>query len=136
MLHAMFSSPEEILKTLPLSDDNLHLLTEIFEVIPLQIAVKSLREETYGAFVIWNRGAELGLGITSDEALGLTDADLFPADQAATSAESDRPVARTGEAAIACETITCRSKGLRLRRTIKTPIFDATENLVAILQVS
>lgn len=132
----MFSSPEEILKTLPLSDENLHLLTEIFEVIPLQIAVKSLREESYGAFAIWNRGAELGLGITSEEALGLTDADLFPADQAATLAEGDREVAQTGEAVITREAISSRSQGPRLRRTIKTPVFDADEKLVAILQVS
>jgi PAS domain S-box-containing protein len=132
----MFSSPEEILKTLPLSDDNLLLLTEIFEVMPLQIAVKSLRAECYGAFVIWNRGAELGLGITSEEALGKTDADLFPSDQAAALAESDRTVERTGEAAISCEPISSRSHGLRLRRTIKTPIFDANEELVALLQVS
>lgn len=136
MLHRMFSSPEEILKTLPLSDDNLHLLTEIFEVIPLQIAVKSLRPESYGAFMIWNRGAELGLGITSEEALGRTDADLFSADQAAALAETDRRVERTGQAAISCEPISSRSSGLRLRRTIKTPIFDANEELVAILQVS
>jgi len=136
MLHGMFSTPEEILKTLPLSDDNLHLLTEIFEVMPLQIAVKSLREECYGAFVIWNRGSELGLGITSEEALGKTDADLFPAEQAAALAESDKTVQRTGEAAVSCEPISSRSSGLRLRRTIKTPIFDANEALVAILQVS
>jgi CheY-like chemotaxis protein/PAS domain-containing protein len=132
----MLSSPEEILKTLPLSDDNLLLLTEIFEVMPLQIAVKSLREECYGAFVIWNRGAELGLGIMSEEALGLTDADLFPADQAATLAENDRVVERTGEAAISCESVSSRNNGLRLRRSIRTPIFDADEKLVAILQVS
>ncbi len=132
----MFSSPEEILKTLPLSDENLYLLTEIFEVIPLQIAVKSLREESYGAFAIWNRGAELGLGITSEEALGLTDADLFPADEAATLAEADRAVAQTGEALITRESITSRSHGPRIRRTIKTPVFDADEKLVAILQVS
>lgn len=132
----MLSSPEEILKTLPLSDDNLLLLTEIFEVMPLQIAVKSLREECYGAFVIWNRGAELGLGIMSEEALGLTDADLFPADQAATLAENDRVVERTGEAAISCESVSSRNHGLRLRRSIRTPIFDADEKLVAILQVS
>ncbi len=134
--HPMLSSPEEILKTLPLSDENLHLLTEIFEVIPLQIAVKSLREECYGAFAIWNRGAELGLGITSGEALGLTDADLFPADQAATLAEGDRAVQRTGEAVITRESISSRLNGPRLRRTIKTPVFDADEKLVAILQVS
>jgi PAS domain S-box-containing protein len=136
MLHGMFATPEEILKTLPLSDDNLHLLTEIFEVMPLQIAVKSLRPECYGAFVIWNRGAELGLGITSEEALGKTDADLFSPDQAAALAESDKTVEQTGEAAISCEPISSRSSGLRLRRTIKTPIFDANEALVAILQVS
>lgn len=136
MLRGMFSTPEEILKTLPLSDDNLHLLTEIFEVMPLQIAVKSLRPECYGAFVIWNRGAELGLGITSEEALGKTDADLFPPEQAAALAESDKTVERTGEAAVSCEPISSRSSGLRLRRTIKTPIFDANEALVAILQVS
>lgn len=132
----MLSSPEEILKTLPLSDENLHLLTEIFEVIPLQIAVKSLREECYGAFAIWNRGAELGLGITSEEALGQTDGDLFPADQAAVLAEGDKAVEQTGEAVITRESVSSRSNGARLRRTIKTPVFDADEKLVAILQVS
>ncbi len=133
----MLSSAEELLKTLPMSDENLHLLTELCEVIPLQIAVKSLRDDCYGSFVLWNRGAEVGLGITSDEALGLTDASLFPPDQAAFFEDRDREVQRLGEAVVVPrESITSRTSGLRIRRTIKTPIFDAEEQLVAVLQVS
>lgn len=133
----MILSPADILQTLPLSDENLYLLTEIFDVIPLQIAVKSLLPDTYGAFLIWNRECEVELGITNDEALGCTERDLFPLEQALFFEEKDREVEFSGSVIqTAREPVTCRNRGLRFRRTIRTPIFDSEENLLALLQVS
>lgn len=129
--------PEDILKYLPLSDENFGLLTEIFDAIPSQIVVKSLREETFGEFLIWNREAEVLLGITAHEAIGRTDADLFPSEQADSFRRKDREILQTGQAqVIARESIMSRTLGPRKLRTTKTPIYDAEGLPVAMLAVS
>ncbi len=129
--------PEDILKYLPLSDENFGLLTEIFDAIPSQIVVKSLREETFGEFLIWNREAEVLLGITAGEAIGRTDVDLFPAEQADFFQKTDRGILHAGQAQmIARETIMSRTLGVRKLRTTKTPIYDPDGMPVALLAVS
>jgi two-component system sensor histidine kinase/response regulator len=129
--------PEDILKFLPLSDENFGLISEIFDAIPCQIVVKSVREETFGEFLIWNRGAEMTLGITAAEAIGRRDAELFPSEQAESFAEKDREILRSGMAqVIPREAIMSRTLGLRRLRTTKTPIYDADGMAVAIMAVS
>lgn len=129
--------PEDILKYLPLSDENFGLLTEVFDAIPCQIVFKSVREETYGQFLIWNREAEVILGITAQEALGRTDAELFPTEQADGFSDKDREIIQAGRSqVIPRESITSRTKGIRRLRTTKTPIYDAEGLPVAIMAVS
>lgn len=129
--------PEDILKYLPLSDENFGLLTEIFDAIPLQIVVKSVREESFGEFLIWNRETEVLLGITAEEAVGRTDAELFTVEEAGRFSEADREILRSGKArVIPREKIMSRTKGMRSLRTSKTPIYDADGVAVAMLAVS
>jgi two-component system sensor histidine kinase/response regulator len=129
--------PEDILKYLPLSDENFGLLTEIFDAIPLQIVVKSVRDESFGEFLIWNREAEVLLGITAEEAVGRTDAELFSQEEAGRFSVADREILQTGQARlIPREKIMSRTKGMRSLRTIKTPIYDAEGIAVAMLAVS
>lgn len=129
--------PEDILKYLPLSDENFHLISEIFDAIPAQIVVKSVREDSFGEFLIWNRAAEMILGITAAEAIGRRDSQLFPSDQAEAFAEKDREIVRSGVAqVIPREAIMSRTLGLRRLRTSKTPIYDADGTPVAIMAVS
>jgi two-component system sensor histidine kinase/response regulator len=129
--------PEEVLKFFPLSDENFHLISEIFDAIPCQIVVKSVREETFGEFLIWNRAAEMNLGITAGEAIGRRDFELFPSEQAESFAEKDREIVRSGVAqVIPREAIMSRTLGLRRLRTTKTPIYDDSGQAIAIMAVS
>lgn len=129
--------PEDILRYFPLSEENFSLLTEVFDAIPCQIVIKSVREETFGQFLVWNREAEVILGITAEEALGRLDEELFPSVQAEFFHDTDREILRSGVAKlIPGERILSRTKGLRRLRTVKTPIYDAEGTAVAIMAVS
>jgi len=132
---------EDILKSLPL-DPLIHpvispVLAEIFDAIPFQIVIKSLREENFGEFLVWNKATEAILGIPASEALGKRDIDFFPAEQATFFAERDREVIRNHRPQVtSAEQIVSRTRGIRTIRTTKTPIFDAHNQPVALLAVS
>ncbi len=126
---------EDILKSLPQSRAS--TITEIFDAIPLQIVIKSLRAENFGEFLVWNKEAEKVLGIPSTEAIGNTDGKFFPPEQVASFAENDRELARNGKAIlIPAETIFSRTLGLRTLKTAKTPIYDQEGQPVALLAIS
>lgn len=132
---------DKLLKSLPPSVERFlgepSVLSDIFDAVPVQVVVKSLRPENFGEFLIWNKTAEALLGITAEEAIGSTDADFFPQDQAAAFERKDREVAASGRSqVVASEVICSRSKGFRLFRTTKTPIRDEAGVPVALLAVS
>lgn len=132
---------EKLLKSLPASVERFlstpSLLKDIFDAIPVQIVVKSLRPENFGEFLVWNKMAEILLGIPADEAIGRADADFFPNEQVEAFIAKDREVASSGMSqVIPAELIYSRTKGFRLLRTIKTPIYDEEGVSVALLAVS
>ncbi len=132
---------EKLLKSLPASVERFlstpAILKDIFDAIPVQIVVKSLRPENFGEFLIWNKMAEEMLGISADEAIGRSDLDFFPGEQANAFATKDREVAASGiSAVIPAEFIYSRTKGFRLLRTTKTPVYDEEGVSVALLAVS
>ena len=126
---------EDILKSLPQSRAS--TITEIFDAIPLQIVIKSLREDNFGEFLVWNKEAEKVLGIFSSEALGCKDENFFPPEQVESFARNDRELARSGRPLlIPAETIVSRTLGLRTLKTAKTPIYDEAGQPVALLAIS
>lgn len=109
----------------------------VFDAIPLQIVVKSAREEDFGKFLIWNKAAENSLGIPASEAIGRTDTAFFPPEQVAFFLEKDREViASRRQTDISSELIESRKDGRRILHTVKTPIFSSTGEPLAILAVS
>jgi PAS domain S-box-containing protein len=109
----------------------------VFNALPLQIAVKSTREENFGEFLLWNRVAEEWTGLSAAEVIGKNDSDFFPREQADFFIEKDREVVRTGQSVdIPEELIQTRTRGPRHLHTIKTPIFDETGEPLALLAVS
>ncbi len=132
---------EFILKSLPKGGADYAVeasaISEIFDAIPLQIVVKSLREENFGEFLVWNKEAERVLGISAEVAVGKSDQDFFPPDQARFFADQDRAVAESGRPVdIVAEPIMSKSHGLRTLRTVKTPIYGNDGKPVALLAVS
>ncbi|MGH8047310.1 MAG: PAS domain S-box protein, partial [Chthoniobacterales bacterium] len=109
----------------------------IFDALPLQVVVKSMRPETFGRILLWNRVAADWLGLRAEEVIGRTDFDLFPPDQAAFFQQKDREVVESGQSLeIADEPIQSRSQGERFLHTVKTPIFDDQGQPLALLAVS
>lgn len=109
----------------------------IFDALPLQVAVKSTRPETFGQFLMWNRQAEEWMGVPFEEVIGKTDYDLFPREQAEFFLAKDREAAASGqELVIEEEQIQSRKHGTCWLRTIKTPILDESGKPLALLAVS
>lgn len=112
-------------------------LPDIFDAMPMQVIIKSLREEDFGRFLFWNKMAESILGISAEEAIGKTDEAFFPPDEVVFFARMDREVMEKGQCLIApAETISSRRMGRRILRTIKTPIYSQEGVPIALLAVS
>ncbi len=100
------------------------LLNMVIENIPAMVAVKEAAELR---FVLFNRAAEELIGVTRDEALGQNDFDLFPREQAEFFVGRDREVLASGQAlTIPEEQIATKHKGVRILRTTKMPVLDAS----------
>ena len=109
----------------------------VFDSLPLQVVVKSMRQETTGQFLLLNRVAEEWIGFQASQVIGRTDYDLFPREQADFFREMDLKVMQSGESLqIPEETLLSHTRGLRHLSTIKTPIFDTEGRPLALLVVS
>jgi PAS domain S-box-containing protein len=96
----------------------------IIENLPAIVFVKDAKTLRYVRF---NNAAEQTLGVGRDEVLGRTEAELFPASLAETSAEKDRLVLETGKPVdIAEEVVVSRGREPRVLHTKKIPILDRT----------
>jgi diguanylate cyclase (GGDEF)-like protein/PAS domain S-box-containing protein len=58
--------------------NNRSFLQSLIEHLPLLIYVKSLREKSYGAMMVWNKAAEQVTGYSADDVIGHTDCEAFP----------------------------------------------------------
>ncbi len=114
-----------------------NVLQEIFDAMPMQIVVKSLREENFGQFLLWNKMAEAILGISAEEAIGGTDGILFPEAEAEFFEKMDREVVLKRQCLISpSEVVSSRRNGKRILRTVKTPIYNTAGEAVALLVAS
>jgi PAS domain S-box-containing protein len=99
-----------------------HFLNSILENIPHMIVVKDARSLRFARF---NRAGEELVGFSREELLGKSDYDLFPQEEADFFAKKDREVLASGRLLeIPEEPIQTRSKGERLLRTKKIPLFN------------
>jgi PAS domain S-box-containing protein len=109
----------------------------IFDALPLQVAVKSTRPETFGRILLWNRVAEEWMGLRAEDVVGRTDYDFFPKEQADFFQAKDREVVASRQVVdIPREPILSRVHGERFLHTVKTPIFDGKGEPLALLAVS
>ncbi|MCP8885427.1 EAL domain-containing protein [Devosia sp. XJ19-1] len=100
------------------------LLSLVIENIPAMVAVKEANELR---FVLFNRTAEELIGVSRHAALGKSDFDLFPKGEAEFFIARDRDVLASGQPlTIPEEQITTSQRGVRILRTTKMPVFDAT----------
>ncbi|MEG4419451.1 PAS domain S-box protein [Microcoleus sp. LAD1_D5] len=102
-------------------------LNSVVENLPVGVFAK---DASSLKFVLWNKAGETIAGVTSQEAIGKNDYDIYPKEQADVFTAQDREIL-TGDhnqstvKDIAEEPIQTRHKGMRILHTRKVPILDA-----------
>jgi PAS domain S-box-containing protein len=113
-------------------------LNSVVENLPLGVFAK---DASSLKFVLWNKAGETIAGVTSQEALGKNDYDIYPKEQADVFAAQDREILtgydrNSTVKEIAEEPIQTRHKGLRILHTRKVPILDAQGNPQYVLGIT
>lgn len=102
-------------------------LNSVVENLPVGVFAK---DASSLKFVLWNKAGETIAGVTSQEAIGKNDYDIYPKEQADVFTAQDREIL-TGDRNqstvkdIASGPIQTRHKGMRILHTRKVPILDA-----------
>jgi sigma-B regulation protein RsbU (phosphoserine phosphatase) len=100
-----------------------NFLDSVLEHLPVMLFVK---DAEHLRFVRWNRTEEEALGIDRSAAIGRSDYDFFPEEQARFFEAKDRAVLTGGQTVdIPEEAIQTAHRGLRYLHTIKVPVFGA-----------
>jgi sigma-B regulation protein RsbU (phosphoserine phosphatase) len=104
-------------------EDARSFLDSVLENLPVMLFVKDARDLK---FVRWNRAEEEALGIDRSAAIGRSDYDFFPEEQASFFVAKDRAVLNGGQRVeIPEEAIQTAHRGLRYLHTIKVPVVGA-----------
>ena len=104
-------------------EDARNFLDSVLEHLPVMLFVK---DAEHLRFVRWNRAEEEALGIDRSAAIGKSDYDFFPEEQARFFEAKDRAVLTGGQMVdIPEEAIQTAHRGLRFLHTIKVPVFGA-----------
>lgn len=104
-------------------EDARSFLDSVLENLPVMLFVKDARDLR---FVRWNKAEEEALGIDRSAAIGRSDYDFFPAEQASFFVAKDRAVLDGGQMVeIPEEAIQTAHRGLRYLHTIKVPVLGA-----------
>jgi sigma-B regulation protein RsbU (phosphoserine phosphatase) len=104
-------------------EDARSFLDSVLENLPVMLFVKDAKDLK---FVRWNRAEEEALGIDRSAAIGRSDYDFFPEEQASFFVAKDRAVLNGGQMVeIPEEAIQTAHRGLRFLHTIKVPVLGA-----------
>jgi phosphoserine phosphatase RsbU/P len=104
-------------------EDARSFLDSVLENLPVMLFVKDARELK---FVRWNKAEEEAIGIDRSVAIGKSDYDFFPEEQARFFEAKDRAVLTGGQLVdIPEEAIQTPHRGLRFLHTIKVPVVGA-----------
>ena len=104
-------------------EDARSFLDSVLENLPVMLFVKDARDLR---FIRWNKAEEEALGIDRSAAIGRSDYDFFPEEQASFFVAKDRAVLNGGQMVeIPEEAIQTAHRGLRFLHTIKVPILGA-----------
>jgi PAS domain S-box-containing protein len=117
-------------------------LSSVVENLPVGIFAKDAESLK---FVLWNKAGEAIAGVTSQEAIGKSDYDFFPKEQADAIAAKDREVLANYQnknnlnisiQEIAESPTQTPHRGLRILHTRKIPIFDKNGNPQYLLDIT
>jgi PAS domain S-box-containing protein len=93
--------------------------------LPVGVCVKDASPENFGKFKLWNEACENMYGLTAEQAIGKTDYDFFPKEQADFFYQTDQKAFALGVSQdISEEPIDSFSLGRRILHTTKIPLYD------------
>jgi PAS domain S-box-containing protein len=102
-----------------------NFLQALLDNLPVAVFVKDAQPKRFGVFQFWNKTSEGLFGISAEQAIGKSDYDLFPTEQAIFFDQKDREVFEKGKTEdILEEVIDSQSLGKRWLHTVKIPIYD------------
>ncbi|MBD1910793.1 PAS domain S-box protein [Leptolyngbya sp. FACHB-8] len=100
-------------------------LQTVVNNVPVALFVKDGRPQYFGQFKLWNKTSEQIFGISAKDAIGSTDSDFFPPEQAEFFYEKDIETFAKGVLEdIPEEPVQSQNLGDRILHTIKVPIFN------------
>jgi len=113
-------------------------LTSVVENLPVGVFAK---DASSLKFVLWNKAGETIAGVTSQEAIGKNDYDIYPKEQADASTAQDREILTRYQnqsriTKILEEPFQTRHKGMRILHTRKVPILDSKGNPQYVLGIT
>ncbi len=131
------STGKDITARVMAEEENRHIqrfLDSVVDNLPHMLFVKDAKDLR---FVRINKAGEELVGYTRDELVGKTDYDFFPKEEADFFTARDREVLASGRLLdIPEEPIHTRAKGVRILRTKKLPILDASNQPLYLLGIS
>ncbi|HEY9295886.1 MAG TPA: PAS domain S-box protein, partial [Phormidium sp.] len=102
-----------------------NFLQALLDNLPVAVFVKDAQPKRFGVFQFWNKTSERLFGIWAEQAIGKSDYDLFPTEQAIFFDQKDREAFEKGKTEeILEEVINSHSLGKRWLHTVKIPIYD------------
>jgi PAS domain S-box-containing protein len=113
-------------------------LNSVVENLPVGVFAK---DASSLKFVLWNKAGEAIAGVTSQEAIGKNDYDIYPKEQADVFTAQDRQILtsyknQSNIKKTVEEPIQTKHKGLRILHTRKVPILDAKGNPQYVLGIT
>ncbi len=105
--------------------NNRGFLQSLIEHLPLLIYVKSLRPQSYGAMMVWNKAAEEVTGYSADQVIGQTDCQAFPPGYALCNRAEDQAMLAERKAIDLPDKPLARPDGsLRYLHSMAVPLLD------------
>ncbi|WP_190756582.1 PAS domain S-box protein, partial [Nostoc sp. FACHB-145] len=114
-----------------------NFLQSMINNLPVAVFVKDAKPENLGKFKLWNHTCERLFGITSEQAIGKTDYEFFPKEQADIFRQQDQATIVSGVPQdISEEPINTPSLGRRILHTTKIPLYDKHQQPEYLLCIS
>ncbi|MBN3960283.1 PAS domain S-box protein [Nostoc sp. NMS8] len=114
-----------------------NFLQSMINNLPVGVFVKDAKPESFGKFKLWNHTCENIFGITAEQAIGKTDYEFFPKEQADVFYQKDLETFASGVPQdISEESIDSHSLGRRILHTTKIPLYDKDQQPEYLLCIS
>ncbi|MBD2775602.1 PAS domain S-box protein [Iningainema tapete] len=114
-----------------------NFLQSMINNLPVAVFVKDAKPDNFGTFKLWNHTCEHIFGITAEQAIGKTDYEFFPKEQADFIRQKDQETVDSGVPQdISEEPIDSPTFDRRILHTTKIPLYDKDKQPEYLLYIS